>query len=115
MGLYAQEVLDRMTGMADTSGVILLTSPHVPSRQITANGVHADNHSETLVIDTLAMRISADTASWSLIPVIQSTFAFNNVRSIVIHNQGPDLYAFIGFIGPDDDDLNRLLILIFDY
>ena len=22
------------------------------------------------------------------------------------HNQGPDLYAFIGFIGPDDDDIN---------
>ena len=34
------------------------------------------------------------------------------------NNQGPDLYAFIrfiGFIGPDDDDLNWLLILIFDY
>ena len=30
--------------------------------------------------------------------------------------QGPDLYAFIGFIGPDDDDdFNWLLILIFDY
>ena len=29
--------------------------------------------------------------------------------------QGPDLYAFIGFIGPDDEDLNWLLILIFDY
>ena len=29
--------------------------------------------------------------------------------------QGPDLYAFIGFIGPDDDDLNGLLMLIFDY
>ena len=30
-------------------------------------------------------------------------------------NQGPDLYAFIRFIGPDDDDINWLLILIFDY
>ena len=32
--------------------------------------------------------------------------------------QGPDFYAFIGFIGfmgPDDDDINWLLILIFDY
>ena len=29
--------------------------------------------------------------------------------------QGPDLYAFIGFIGPDDDDINWLIILIFDY
>ena len=29
--------------------------------------------------------------------------------------QGPNLYAFIGFIGPDDDDLTWLLILIFDY
>ena len=33
--------------------------------------------------------------------------------------QGPDLYAFIGFIGfigpDDDDDLNWLLISIFDY
>ena len=31
------------------------------------------------------------------------------------HDQGPDLYAFIGFVGPDGDDLNWLLILIFDY
>ena len=32
------------------------------------------------------------------------------------NNQGPDLYAFIGFIGTDDDDdINWLLILIFDY
>ena len=34
------------------------------------------------------------------------------------YHQGPDLYAFIefiGFIGPDEDDLNWLLILIFDY
>ena len=30
-------------------------------------------------------------------------------------NQGPDLYAFIEFIGPDDDDFNGLLTLIFDY
>ena len=22
------------------------------------------------------------------------------------HDQGPDLYAFIGFIGSDDDDIN---------
>ena len=22
------------------------------------------------------------------------------------NKQGPDLYAFIGFIGPDDDDIN---------
>ena len=37
---------------------------------------------------------------------------FNN------YYQGPDLYAFIAFIafiGSDDDDLNLLLILIFDY
>ena len=33
----------------------------------------------------------------------------------IIDYQGPDLYAFIGFIGPADDDLNWLLILIFDY
>ena len=44
-----------------------------------------------------------------------------NISSKQIHDsnkQGPDLYAFIGFmifIGPDDDDLNLLLILIFDY
>ena len=44
----------------------------------------------------------------------------NNKKLENVRNeQGPDLYAFIGFIGPDDDDddddLNWLLILIFDY
>ena len=34
--------------------------------------------------------------------------------STMCDHQGPDLYAFIGFIGPDDDDLNWLLILTFD-
>ena len=24
----------------------------------------------------------------------------------IINNQGPDLHAFIRFIGPDDDDIN---------
>ena len=34
----------------------------------------------------------------------------------ITNKQGLDLYAFIGFIGPDDDDdLYWLLILIFDY
>ena len=33
----------------------------------------------------------------------------------VDHYQGPDLYVFIGFIGPDDDDINWLIMLIFDY
>ena len=33
---------------------------------------------------------------------------------LLIEIPGPDLYAFIGFIGPDDDDINWLLILIFD-
>ena len=40
------------------------------------------------------------------------------MNAIDTDNQGPDLYAFIAFIafiGSDDDDLNWLLILIFDY
>ena len=27
-------------------------------------------------------------------------------KILIIHNNNQDLYAFIGFIGPDDDDLN---------
>ena len=30
----------------------------------------------------------------------------NNYRPDHGNHQGPDLYAFMGFIGPDDDDIN---------
>ena len=42
---------------------------------------------------------------FSLMPfrVIFKSFPEN---SIIIDYQGPDLYAFIGFIGPDEDDIN---------
>ena len=58
--------------------------------------------------------------------VFYSSFIFNIIFDlllfmyieVIIYYQGPDLYAFIRFIGfivPDDDDINWLLILIFDY
>ena len=42
-------------------------------------------------------------------------FFYVIMSKTIPYNQDPDLYAFIGFIGPDNDDLNWLLILIFDY
>ena len=36
---------------------------------------------------------------------------FMHVRLLLINNN----QGFVGFIGPDDDDINWLLILIFDY
>ena len=76
MGLYTQDALDMMTGIAETKGVILLTSPHVPIKQTTANGVQDSNHSVTLVMDTFAMRISAETWSCSELLRKEVTFIF---------------------------------------
>ena len=43
-----------------------------------------------------------------LIIQISITIKKSNVRKVYnnCYLQGPDLYAFIGFIGPDDDDIN---------
>ena len=57
----------------------------------------------------------------SIVPIRGTFFHLKTIwklihpTSVNCYDQGPDLYAFIGFIGPDNDDLNWLLILIFDY
>ena len=62
IGLYAQDVFAKMTGSSHTNGVILEVSPQVPSMQTIANGLQAMTHKDTLMMATLAMRISAETA-----------------------------------------------------
>ena len=65
-----------MTGMEETRGVILLTSPQVPNMQITVNGVHAKVHRVTLMMATLAIRISAEALCWSALLRRDATFIF---------------------------------------
>ena len=56
--------------------------------------------------------------TWNRSKPIGYVYLYTYGGSEISYYQGPDLYAFIGFIEfirPDDDDLNWLLILIFDY
>ena len=56
--------------------------------------------------------------SWLSFIIHHFYLSLISIRSYIGHRQGPDLYAFIGFIGfigPGDDDLNWLLILKCDH
>ena len=60
-------------------------------------------------------KLDSGSTRWTSIAIESNHFKSFRVRAAHNHDQGPDWYAFIGFIAPDDYDISWLLILIFDY
>ena len=73
------------------------------------NGANLQNDIAVLTLDR-EVDLNANPHINIVCPAQAATNYVNNPRyspqKLSIHNQGPDLYAFIGFIGPDDDDEN---------
>ena len=77
MGLTQQTDFAKKTGICCTKAVIHDGSlPHDPAMQTIVNGVHAVTHNPTVMIEILAIRISADVCFWSALLRRDVTFIF---------------------------------------
>ena len=110
----APRIFARTVTTAATCVTTLLKESFVPVRPIWRCRWTAGPVPRVIRVNSGAPALS----SAGLYPIVSIIYDYIQFLS---SDQGPDLYAFIGligfigFIGPDDDDLNWLLILIFDY
>ena len=77
IGLTQHVVFAMNTGSCCMKAVIHeASSPQDPAMQTTVNGVQAKVHTPTVIIEILAMRISADMLFWSELLRSEATFIF---------------------------------------